>query len=406
MAALWGGPASNNSPVGIVLLDIDRFKPFNDAYGHTAGDSCIVDVARCVEAEARGGADLAVHFGGEELIMVLRDCDLPLGRAVAERVRASVEALAIPHLHGVSGVVTVSLGVASVVPFDLVTPEELIASADVALYAAKRTGRNQVRPSAPPGSERSSPDSGSADRRIARRRARSPCTPSGVRLRASPPGLGDDDHAREVCESCRCASRERRCPDVVGGRAVHHRSGRAAAFTAPASDGTSASLQAPRDNRCGVRRPWQARRRTIKHEGLRTRGPTVGVPQRRRGSRRRGTPSRRADRAPERACRASHGVTSSTSSESRTARWKRIWRFARRAPGGGNQRAPPSYHPLGTMRSIARHARRPWRLRWRGSCGAAADPAECGAQNRRSEVRRAIGIGTAIAARSLRPWGA
>jgi diguanylate cyclase (GGDEF)-like protein len=99
-----------------------------------------------VLAELRNENDLAVRYGGEELLVLLPDLSLPDAMRVAERIRRSVEALAIPHQAlGQRGVVTVSCGAASG-PVSALSAQELIASADTALYAAKRNGRNQVWP--------------------------------------------------------------------------------------------------------------------------------------------------------------------------------------------------------------------------------------------------------------------
>src|SRR4051812_1258650 len=144
LAQLWDD--SNQSSVAIVMLDIDHFKPFNDRYGHVVGDACIKRVAGCVLAELRNENDLAVRYGGEELLVLLPSLSLPDAMRVAERIRRSVEALAIPHQAlGQRGVVTVSCGAASG-PVSALSAQELIASADTALYAAKRNGRNQVWP--------------------------------------------------------------------------------------------------------------------------------------------------------------------------------------------------------------------------------------------------------------------
>jgi diguanylate cyclase (GGDEF)-like protein len=134
------------SPVAMIMLDIDNFKLFNDRYGHVSGDSCLKRVAACVSAELRSPDDLAVRYGGEELLVLLPNTDAPDAIRVAERIRRSIEAIAIPHESmGASGIVTASCGVAAA-PVSTISEQELIAAADAALYAAKRNGRNQVWP--------------------------------------------------------------------------------------------------------------------------------------------------------------------------------------------------------------------------------------------------------------------
>ncbi|MBC8130396.1 MAG: GGDEF domain-containing protein [Rhizobiaceae bacterium] len=145
LALLWENPSQDAADVAVLVLDIDRFKAFNDRYGHLEGDVCIKDVARRALAQTRPGIDIAVRFGGEELVFVLPGLDLVAGCVVAERMRAAIEAGAMPHeCNEPTRCVTVSIGVAAATPSDFVQPNELILAADAALYVAKRTGRNRV----------------------------------------------------------------------------------------------------------------------------------------------------------------------------------------------------------------------------------------------------------------------
>ncbi|HML07379.1 MAG TPA: diguanylate cyclase [Xanthobacteraceae bacterium] len=146
LEALWAQNAATTSVVGILMLDIDHFKAYNDRYGHPAGDACLKRVASCIQGELRGTDDLAARYGGEEMLVVLPNADVGAAVAVAERIRRRLESLGIPHeLAGVNRVVTASLGAASA-PAQTVTADELVAAADAALYAAKSNGRNQVFP--------------------------------------------------------------------------------------------------------------------------------------------------------------------------------------------------------------------------------------------------------------------
>jgi diguanylate cyclase (GGDEF)-like protein len=145
IAQLWQSD-DTNSPVAVVMLDIDYFKAFNDRYGHPAGDACLKRVAACVTAELRNGDDLAVRYGGEEFLLLLPRTEMVDAVRVAERIRRAVEALGIPHDGAVGRrSVTVSLGVTAA-PISTLSAQELVSAADTALYAAKRNGRNQTYP--------------------------------------------------------------------------------------------------------------------------------------------------------------------------------------------------------------------------------------------------------------------
>ena len=125
-----------------VLVDLDRFKAYNDALGHQAGDDVLRRVADVLKASARDG-DRVYRYGGEELLLILPEQDLASARVAAERHRAAVERVAIPHrLNAPWNVVTLSGGVAVSTPGE--TPDDVLRRADLALYAAKAGGRNRV----------------------------------------------------------------------------------------------------------------------------------------------------------------------------------------------------------------------------------------------------------------------
>lgn len=141
-AEIWTRP---DRVATVILIDIDHFKPFNDRYGHLAGDNCLRQVAGLLRqlCPAEG---LAVRYGGEELLVLLHDVDLFSALRLAERMRRAIETLALTHEGNPGrGVVTASFGVAAGFPRDL-TLQAVIAAADTALYAAKRSGRNQIWP--------------------------------------------------------------------------------------------------------------------------------------------------------------------------------------------------------------------------------------------------------------------
>jgi diguanylate cyclase (GGDEF)-like protein len=126
-------------PYAIALLDVDRFKAYNDRLGHLAGDEALRAISGALRGMLRAG-DAAYRYGGEELLLVLRGANRVEAGAVAERVRAAVAATALPHPDGVGGIVTVSIGVAT----GDGSVADLLADADAALYEAKRAGRDRV----------------------------------------------------------------------------------------------------------------------------------------------------------------------------------------------------------------------------------------------------------------------
>jgi diguanylate cyclase (GGDEF)-like protein/PAS domain S-box-containing protein len=137
--------------LALLLVDVDHFKAYNDAWGHPAGDGCLRAIADAINTGARRPTDVAARYGGEEMALILPNTDLDGAVAVAERIRGAVEDLRIPHPTSATGTVTVSVGVAVVAPApgdD--TPRPLIERADRALYSAKAGGRNAVHIAAGP----------------------------------------------------------------------------------------------------------------------------------------------------------------------------------------------------------------------------------------------------------------
>jgi diguanylate cyclase (GGDEF)-like protein len=126
------------------MIDIDHFKRYNDRYGHLGGDECLRRVARVLRDSVRGGNDLVARYGGEEFIIVLPGADLAAVLPVAERARAAVEALKEPHEKSAYGVVTISVGIAAMVPTKQIDAGALVQRADAALYRAKKNGRNRI----------------------------------------------------------------------------------------------------------------------------------------------------------------------------------------------------------------------------------------------------------------------
>ena len=139
----FGRGARQSSSLSLIMLDIDYFKRYNDAYGHVAGDHCLAEVARAVKGCCHRKADLAVRYGGEEFAVLLPDTDIHGALVIAEQIRRSVMDKNIIHSGSPSGFVTVSLGCYSFVPTGRDSMEVFIERADAALYQAKHSGRNR-----------------------------------------------------------------------------------------------------------------------------------------------------------------------------------------------------------------------------------------------------------------------
>lgn len=142
---VWERGQFDASHVSILMVDVDHFKKYNDRYGHPAGDECLAQVAKVLQATLRRPEDLTARYGGEEFIAILPQTELNYAVGVAERVRAAVEAMQLRHESSTtSHYVTVSIGVASSKADFLLKLSTLISAADQALYQAKHEGRNQV----------------------------------------------------------------------------------------------------------------------------------------------------------------------------------------------------------------------------------------------------------------------
>jgi diguanylate cyclase (GGDEF)-like protein len=161
----WRRACRSKSPLSLLLMDVDHFKRFNDHYGHQAGDDCLRSVASALAAASRRPGEVVARYGGEEFAVILPACDQEAALGFAEKLRASVVALQIPHAASdTASEVTISIGVANLTldcialgkdhpgwsgPCPTVDTcregaETLIAAADAALYEAKRAGRNRI----------------------------------------------------------------------------------------------------------------------------------------------------------------------------------------------------------------------------------------------------------------------
>ncbi|MTV40733.1 sensor domain-containing diguanylate cyclase [Duganella radicis] len=134
------------TPLSLLMIDIDHFKPYNDHYGHQKGDQCLIQVATALAGMLKRPCDLMARYGGEEFAMILPETDPEQAWRMAESIRARAEALAIPHQRNSdpSRLVTVSIGIATQPAAAPVAIEALIGAADRALYQAKRGGRNRI----------------------------------------------------------------------------------------------------------------------------------------------------------------------------------------------------------------------------------------------------------------------
>ncbi len=137
--------ARSGGRLGLIMIDIDYFKLFNDTYGHLAGDDCLRRVATVLGTSTRRGSDLTARYGGEEFACILPDTDETGTRVVAERMQAGVAALGISHGASlVAPVVTLSIGLANVLCRPGTSGVDIVALADTALYRAKEGGRNRI----------------------------------------------------------------------------------------------------------------------------------------------------------------------------------------------------------------------------------------------------------------------
>lgn len=145
LATEWRRAVRQQTPLGLLMVDIDHFKQYNDRYGHQAGDDCLRAVAAVLPLHCRRPHDLAGRFGGEEFLIVLPETQERGILFIAARICLAVRALQIAHGDSSWGQVTVSVGCAVQVPDTGSNPQTLLAAADAALYAAKRGGRNTLR---------------------------------------------------------------------------------------------------------------------------------------------------------------------------------------------------------------------------------------------------------------------
>lgn len=143
----WRRCLRKNSPISLLMIDIDFFKRYNDNYGHLEGDDCLKKVAHAIVTSVNRPGDLAARYGGEEFAVVLSDTDVENARSIALKIQSNVHNLNIPHTGStVADTVTLSIGIGGMVPTMTSSMELLIKRADDSLYEAKKNGRNQIAP--------------------------------------------------------------------------------------------------------------------------------------------------------------------------------------------------------------------------------------------------------------------
>ena len=140
----WRRARRAHSIFSLLFVDVDRFKAYNDNYGHQAGDEALAAVARCIGENIRRPLDTAARYGGEEFVVLLPDTSQTGAAEIAERIRSAINGLELEHVGSEYGCVTASIGLASWTPDQDGDPGAVIKAADEALYYAKATGRNKV----------------------------------------------------------------------------------------------------------------------------------------------------------------------------------------------------------------------------------------------------------------------
>lgn len=141
----WHRAIQAQHPLSLMLCDVDYFKAYNDTYGHQAGDECLRQLARVISCVTTDIDDLVARYGGEEFAVILPNKDISISMIVAENMLQSVQKLQLPHAKSsISPYVSLSIGLASIIPTPETEPATLIEQSDLALYTAKSQGRNQI----------------------------------------------------------------------------------------------------------------------------------------------------------------------------------------------------------------------------------------------------------------------
>ncbi len=141
----WQRAKRQGQPLALAMIDVDHFKIYNDYFGHQAGDECLRQIAALLSANAQRSSDLTARYGGEEFVIILPGMDVKHATVLAETIRYKVQSAGLKHTEeSETGVVTVSIGVGSRIPKPDDDVDILLRDADLAMYEAKRRGRNKV----------------------------------------------------------------------------------------------------------------------------------------------------------------------------------------------------------------------------------------------------------------------
>jgi diguanylate cyclase (GGDEF)-like protein len=141
----WSRAQREGYSLAVAMIDIDWFKSYNDAYGHSTGDECLKIIARALKSVMRRAADFCARYGGEEFAVILPNTELEGARHLLEEFRAAIVAMTLKHAGAATiPAVTVSAGIAAKGPHESIGADELLRRVDKALYQAKRQGRDRI----------------------------------------------------------------------------------------------------------------------------------------------------------------------------------------------------------------------------------------------------------------------
>lgn len=141
----WRRCQRSGSPLSLLVIDVDHFKHYNDTFGHAAGDTVLKQIASCLKDELKRPADFVARYGGEEFVVLLPEIEQSGAIAMAERLRAEVEALDIAHrINDQPDRVTISIGGITTLPATAALDDDLFKQADAQLFEAKRRGKNRI----------------------------------------------------------------------------------------------------------------------------------------------------------------------------------------------------------------------------------------------------------------------
>jgi diguanylate cyclase (GGDEF)-like protein len=140
----WNRAKRDKTSLSVFLIDIDKFKIYNDTYGHLQGDKALQAVAKVTERSLKRSTDFLARWGGEEFVVLLPSIDVPGASIVAEHIRKNIEDVPSPCTDGAITKITVSIGINTLMNVQESSVHDFIDGADQALYTAKKTGRNRV----------------------------------------------------------------------------------------------------------------------------------------------------------------------------------------------------------------------------------------------------------------------